>query len=117
MAAQRDIVLRRNEDLAENFRMSAGGVPIDITGWTIELQVRDLLDNSTLIQSAEIDFTDALNGEFDIILKAGEGYALGEYGNPLWEYLLPYDLRATDTTGIRTDLIAGDLHLMRGVTQ
>lgn len=117
MPARLDIAMQRNEDFARAFTVTDdAGEPIDLTGYTIRLQIKDRLDNTTVIQSAVVTITGASEGMFDVVIDGGTGSALASYGDPLLSYELPYDLIATDDAGRATALIAGYLILSRGVT-
>ncbi len=116
MAAQLDINIQRNEDYAQGWTLlDDAGMPIDISGWLVELEVKEKLENSTVLQAADITITDAPAGKFDVVL-AGPGNPLGAYGNPLWPASLPYDLLVTDTGGLKTALVRGNVNLSRGIT-
>lgn len=116
MAAQIDIPLQRNEDWVRRFPMKSGGEPIDMTGWTLAMQVRSRTDNGALIAAAEITTSELAQGAFTVTLRASEGTPLNSYGSPLQTENLPYDLRATDSAGTKITLFGGVVVLSRGVT-
>jgi hypothetical protein len=116
MPACMDIALRRNEAFSRTiFIADDTGAPIDLTGATLAMQVRDKVAQA-LIATADIEITDGANGEITITLDASAGSALNSYGNPIQAAQLPYDLRMVDTDGTPVDLIAGLITLSRGET-
>lgn len=116
MPACMDIALRRNEAFYRTIVIADDtGAPIDLTGVTIAMQVRDKVTQA-LIATADIEISDAENGEITVTLDASAGSDLNGYGNPIQTTQLSYDLRMTDTDGIPVDLIAGLVILSRGET-
>jgi hypothetical protein len=115
MPARLDIYLQRNEDWSRSLYVSAAGQPIDLTGMTVAMQVRDKLAQ-TLVASATCELSDPTNGEITVTLKASEGSALASYGNPIQTANLPYDIRITENDGFQTILFAGLVILARGET-
>lgn len=116
MAACRDIHLRRNEALKENWAIVTDDGPIDLTGCMIAGHVRSTLDNTVLIEAFVIEVTDAVNGELTLTLDASEGSALSAYGNPIQVACLPYDIRLTYPDNLPIVLVAGRIILSRGTT-
>lgn len=117
MPAALNITLQRNEDYAATWAFRDGDdQPIDLSGMTIALQVRDKL-TQMLIAEAGIDVTDAQQGEATIILRASEGSPLSAYGAAIQTANLHYDLRLTDTDGVHLIVVAGLLILTRGETR
>jgi hypothetical protein len=115
MPARLDIPLQRNEDWSRTITVAAEGEPIDLTGMTIAMQVRDKL-SQFLVAEAECDVTDPVNGEVTITLKASAGSPLSTYGAAIQLANLPYDLRVTESDGFQTVLFAGNVILTRGET-
>lgn len=117
MPAHLDIALQRNEDYAASWYFAdSDGVAIDLSALGIALEVRDTLTQQ-LIESAEIEVTDADAGEVTIILRASEGSPLSLYGNPLHPARLNYDVRLTDVDGVHSIVTAGQVILSRGETR
>lgn len=118
MPAHLDIPIQRNEDYNRLLTISDNlGVPIDITGWSFDFDVRDKIDNSVLIEAGVAVIDDAPAGQVALRIDGGPGSALNSYGNPLHTYHLPFDLLAIDIDGERLALIRGDVILSRGVSQ
>jgi hypothetical protein len=121
MAAQLNICLQRNEDWSRTLYLKAdlGGSgnyePIDLTGMTIAMQVRDKITQA-LIAQADLEVNDAANGEVTVTLLASEGSPLSAYGSAIQNINLPYDLRITDGDGLHTVLFGGQIILSRGET-
>lgn len=115
MPARLDIAIQRNEDYLQGWNLAADGAPIDITGWAFDLDIKSRTDNAYVIQSGTITITDAEAGQFDLLIEA-PGHALGNYGDLLHSYQLPYDLIATDIDGYRTALVAGYIIISRGIS-
>jgi hypothetical protein len=117
MAARLDIALQRNEDWARSIVLTDDdGAPIDLTGCTLAMQVREKLSQA-LIASAEIEIVDAVGGFVGITLLASEGTPLGRYGASIQVANLHYDLRMIDSGGSKVPLLAGIIILSRGETR
>jgi len=117
VAERIDIYIQRNEDWARAlFLTDNDGVPIDLTGMTAAMQVRDKL-NQILVAEAEIVFVDAFAGEIGVTLRASEGSPLSDYGAAIQTANLHYDLRLTDSDGLSVVLFGGILVLSRGETR
>jgi hypothetical protein len=85
------------------FRLKTGGTPstpIDITGWTFMLSVRNKITDE-LELNAVVTVTDAKNGTGQIQFPA-----VASAGKPETDVI--YDLIATDTKGERTCLFKGE---------
>ncbi len=117
MPAQLDIKLQRNEDWARRLRItSPDGVPIDLTGCSLAMQVREKL-NQNLVAEADVSVADPLTGEADLALSAREGSDLSSYGQSIQDAELFHDLRLVDGAGTRVVLFSGRLILTRGETR
>ena len=119
MPERLDIELQRNEDWAPMlvFSWPDTGEPIDLTGCTIAMQVREKLDNDGApLTSATCTISDAVGGQVNILLLGSAG-PLASYGNPIHSANLYHDLRVTDSDGVQTIVFAGRLILQRGITQ
>jgi hypothetical protein len=116
MPARLDIAVQRNEAFTATLVIADdNGVPIDLTGQTLAMQVKTKA-SSSLLQAATIDVTDAVAGEITVTLPATTGNPLHTYGDPLLTYELPYDLVLTDVDAVPTALLAGYVILSRGVS-
>lgn len=119
MAASMNIDLRRNEDWARLFTVSdpSTGLPLDISDWAFQMQVKTRVDNNTTIAAAAFETVDGLNGKFQATLLSSEGSALNAYGSPIQTENLAYDIRATLPSGLKRTLVSGVIILGRGVSQ
>lgn len=117
MAARMDIALQRNEDWARTFIVTAGGEPVDLTGWSAEMQIKSRVDNATIIATADCSIDAPTAGLIDVHVAASEGSPLNSYGSPIQTENLPYDLRLIDPDGNKIALVGGIIILTRGVTQ
>lgn len=116
MPAHLDIFLQRNEDWSRTLTITDDvDAPIDLTGMTVAMQVRDKLAQALVAQAA-VEITDAENGEVELTLLGHEGTPLSEYGVSIQVANLPYDILLTDSDGYSTALIAGNVVLSRGET-
>ena len=117
MPARLDIALQRNEDWSRTLTLTdTDGVPIDLTGCTIEMQVREKL-TQTLVATASVVMIDAAGGTVGVTLKASEGTPLGNYGSGIQIANLHTDVRLTDTFGTKVVLFSGVVILSRGETR
>jgi len=109
-----DIPLQRNEDYAATWKLAdETGTAIDLTGWSFSLDIRDPLNNATLIASGVVSIPDPVGGEVQIKIYGAD---LASYGNALHPASLPYDVLAEDVGGLKTALVRGDILLARGVS-
>lgn len=116
MPARLDIAMQRNEDFGCALEVTDNvGAPIDLTGWSLALSVKERLETTIVLQSADIEILDAATGWINIQIQ-GPGAPLGEYGDPLLSYELPFDLIATDPEGVPTALLAGYVTVSRGIS-
>lgn len=117
MAARLDIALQRNEGWARTLLIrDDDDKPIDLTGMTLAMQVRDKL-NQTLVEEARVTIADAVNGEALVELRGGQGSLLGNYGDPIQTVNLHHDLLLTDESGQSIVLWSGIIILSRGETR
>lgn len=111
-----DIYLQRNEDWGRSLYITdAEGIAIDLTGYTVAMQVRQKLSQE-LVATAQCDISYPTAGEAMIVLRASEGSALSQFGAPIQTANLHYDCRLTDPDGFETILFGGLLVLSRGET-
>lgn len=117
MPARLDIALQRNEDWARTLTLTdTKGAPIDLTGCTLAMQVRDKL-TQVLIATGAIEIVHAPTGLIGVTLRASEGTPLGRYGSGIQVANLHYDLRMIDSGGTKVALLAGIIILSRGETR
>jgi hypothetical protein len=115
MGPRLDIALQRNEDWGRELVITSGGEPVDLTGCTVAMQVRDKLSQQ-LVTFAEAQIIDAMNGAVQVTLF-GSVPPLSTYGSPIQVVNLHYDVRMTDPDGFKTILFGGVLVLYRGETR
>lgn len=115
MGPRLDIALQRNEDWGRELTLTAGGQPIDLTGSSVSMQVRDKLSQA-IITSADVEIVDAINGAVQVTLR-GSVPPLSNYGAQIQTANLHYDVRLTDPNGFKTILFGGVLVLYRGETR
>lgn len=72
------------------------GLPLDLTGWTFQMQIREKYTSTSVLYSPTINITSAIDGEIEIVLTDTATAALPAKS-------LVYDLEGTrpDTTKIR----------------
>lgn len=115
MAATFHIRLGRNEDYLKDWALTDDdGAPLDLTGWTLELDIKERLATS-IVQSADLMVTDAVNGVLGVYIPGGPMAPISLIGNALQDIALVYDLRGTDVDGFRTVFVRGTLTMIRGV--
>lgn len=115
MGPRLDIALQRNEDWGRELALTSGGEPIDLTGSSVALQIRDKL-SQTIITSAAVEIVDAINGAVQVTIR-GSIPPLSTYGAQIQVANLHYDVRLTDPDGFKTILFGGVLVLYRGETR
>lgn len=115
MPARLNIALQRNEDWSRTIYVSASDGPVDLTGMTVAMQVRDKLSRA-LIASANCEITDAVNGEITVTLKCSGPSPLANYGSMIQTVNLPYDLCVSEPDGFHTPLFSGLIIISRGET-
>jgi hypothetical protein len=115
LPAQRNLTLRRNSDYRETLQFTAGGEPVDLTGWTFKMQFRNgpqATDTMVLTVNTVTDpvadgfiLTDAVNGIVDVLVSTTTLNGLvsnpistaDDYQNIIYDYYY-YDIQATDGT-------------------
>jgi hypothetical protein len=115
MGPRLDIALQRNEDWGRELALTAGGDPIDLTGCSVAMQVREKL-SQTVVATATTTIIDAANGIIQVTLL-GSVPPLSTYGAQIQVANLHYDIRLTDPDGFQTILFGGVLVLYRGETR
>jgi hypothetical protein len=123
-SARLNICVQDNEDYVRQFQFQSGDEPIDMTGWTIEMQVKDGFSGPALIDLVEgtptangsyISFLDAEEGQIELFIAEADIDALvipvGENRKTF-----RYDIRVTDLTPVSAVFLAGEFNVQRGVT-
>jgi hypothetical protein len=105
MSITSNIVFFRGEDITLNFQMTP---PVDVTGWTITLTVKDTLGGTTQF-SKSATIVDGPRGLWKVTIANGDTIALA-VGRYVW------DARRTDS-GNKSTLADGYIDLRQEVTQ
>lgn len=105
---KRDLEIPRNADYFQEWRLldpdGAESSPIDLTGCTLELDVRAFAGEGVVIASATIDVVEATDGRFTVLIHGSDFAATGE---PSTAVSLAYDLRLTYPDGVQRIPIRG----------
>lgn len=113
MAARHTIYLDQGTDFTVTFTWVIDGTAVDVTGYTAELQVRETVDNATVV----ISKTDG-NG---IVLGGAAGTIAVTFNNAVTSALsatsFVYDLELTSSGGDVTRVIEGPLFVSEEVTR
>lgn len=109
------ITLERNSTWQKTWTIADNdGVPIDITGWTFEMEVKASAGApGAALANANITVTDAPGGELEIVLEGADFAAVAGTQDTV---VLAYDLRAIKTGGVPETLVKGPINLEPGVT-
>lgn len=115
MAASLDIEVPRNGDYFAGWtlRDQNTGEPLDVTGWTLAMQVRHVAGQGSVVASAQFSGRIDHAGYFDVLLL-GSDFAAVPGGSEIVR--LAYDFRATDADGVRVIETRGQIILIPGVT-
>jgi len=116
MPAEMDIEIQRNGDYLAGWQLTDDqtGDPLDITGWTLALEVRTVAGiGGAAIASATFQNRVDAEGYFDILI---EGADFSAVPNPMNIANLAYDFVATDDAGARIVEVRGHIILTPGVT-
>lgn len=76
------------------------GLPLDLTGWAFQMQIREKYTSTTILYSPTINITGALAGEIQIVLTDTDTAQLPAKA-------LVYDLEATRLDGTRIRILKG----------
>jgi hypothetical protein len=119
-----NICVLTNEDFVRQFQVRSRSEVIDLTGWTIEMQIRDGFEGSALVSvdsasttgnGSTIDLLDAETGFFEVRIKQADLAALTIPANTRRK-VFRYDIRFTDTVPISAVFVEGEFVRQRGVT-
>ena len=119
-----NICVRTNEDYIDQFEFRSRTDAIDLTGWTIELQVRDGFTGSALVSvttaaptgnGSRITFLDAAAGQIEVFIDNLDLAALTIPAGANRK-VYRYDMRFTDPTPVTSVLLSGEFLIQRGVT-
>ena len=119
-----NICVRDNEDYVDQFEFRSRSEAIDLTGWTIEMQVKDGFTGSALVSittaaptgnGSRITLLDAEAGQIEVFIANADLAALtipAEANRKVYRY----DMRFTDPTPVSSVFLSGEFLLQRGVT-
>lgn len=108
-----DITIRRGDTFRLRFKAKAGGVPINLTGYTFLAQIRTSEDATTALASFSASIIDATAGIFEIVLSAATTAALPTDTTRLGVW----DLQWTTAGGDVNTLVTGVAHLKSDVAR
>jgi hypothetical protein len=113
-----------NEDFVRQFQVRSRSEVIDLTGWTIEMQIRDGFEGSALVSvdsasttgnGSTIDVLDAEAGILEVRIKQADMVGLAIPPGQRRK-VFRYDIRFTDTVPISAVFVEGEFVRQRGVT-
>ena len=112
---QMDIEVPRNGDFSRTGQLvDADGLPIDLTGNAMALDIRRLPgDGGAPVASAAVEIEPGIMGYFTETIR---GAALATVPGPYEVVRLAYDLRRIDSGGLVTIERRGVINLVPGVT-
>lgn len=109
-----DLRVYRNADYFEDWQLNdTDGLPLDLTGDSIDLRIRAVAGQGQVLASGSIDIHDPVNGIFSVHIS---GFSLSEVAGPGEIVRLAYDLRVTYPDGIAAIPVAGQIILTPGAT-
>jgi hypothetical protein len=119
-----NICVLTNEDFVRQFQVRSRSEVIDLTGWLIEMQIKDGFEGSALVSvdsasttgnGSTIDLLDASEGILEVRIKQADLAALVIPANTRRK-VFRYDIRFTDTVPNSAVFVQGDFVYQRGVT-
>lgn len=113
--ARLDLSIYKGATLFRRFTWTDRRTPIDITGFTFEMQIRPTVESSVIIAelsttNGSIVIEDAAQGIFSIELPAVDTEAITETSGV-------YDIEVTDASGRVSRILYGDVKIVPGVTR
>lgn len=109
-----DILVPRNGDYRQDWRLTDNeGEPIDLTGCSVQLDVRYVAGQGSVLTSATVDLHDPVNGTFTLSILGDD---LADLPGPTEIVRLAYDLRVVDADGGIQVFPRGQVILVPGVT-
>jgi hypothetical protein len=123
-SARLNICVQDNEDYVRQFQFQSGDESIDMTGWTIEMQVKDGFEGAALISltttaptanQSRITLLDAEAGQVEVFISQADLNAL-IIPSGVNRKAFRYDMRFTDPTPLSAVLLSGEFLFQRGVT-
>lgn len=115
MSLETNIRVPRNGDWFMGWALTDDtGAAIDITGWTLKLQVKAVAGApGGPIASAIFSARDDVNGTFNVRLRGSD---FASVAGPMERVTLAYDFLCTDGSGIKMIEVNGAVFLMPGVS-
>ena len=114
MAADLNLEVPRNGHYQQDWQLSdSDGAPLDITDVYIDLQIRAVAGQGSVLATASLDKPTPLEGKFTVTISGGDFSSVPGYGEVV---ALAYDLRQTFLDAITQVLVRGQIYLMPGVT-
>lgn len=86
--------------IAVTLKDKTTGLPLNLTGWTFQMQIREKYTSTSILYSPTINITGALTGEIQIVLTDTDTALLPAKA-------LVYDLEATRLDGTRIRILKG----------
>lgn len=113
-----DITVVQGALFSQPFKVTSGTTPVNITGYTFSGEVRNNLEDDTLVTTLSMSITSAANGEFKAELSAATTASLETSVNPDKRRvnLGNYDIFCTDSSGNKKMIFYGRVWLIRKVT-
>lgn len=122
--ASLDLCTLDNEDFIRSFEVKSQNEAIDLTGWVIEMQVKETFSGAALVSidslgatadGSQIVVINAEAGIFEIQLREPDLDPLEPPGDDIRK-VFRYDIRFTDPDSFMSVLIRGKFIVERGVT-
>jgi hypothetical protein len=119
-----NICVLTNEDFVRQFQVRSRSEVIDLTNWTIEMQIKDGFESSALVSVTSfsptsngslIDVLNPAQGSLEVRIKRADLAALPIPASARRK-VFRYDLRFTDFVGITAVFAEGEFVYQRGVT-
>lgn len=120
--AARDITCYRNADFRLPVNILSGGAAADLTGWTLEMQIRTApgAAGSPLVDltiGSGITMVNITLGQFELVITEAALQALPAATPPAPCTTFAYDLRGAPPAGDTSVLFGGAFNLLTGVTR
>ena len=114
-AAKYDFTIEQGATTTKPFVWKSGdGVPVDISGYDVRMQVRRSVSSSDVLLAADTGNgrfqVDGPNGKFTLVLSAADTSAI------TWTTGV-YDIELEDGDGVVTRLLMGTVTVSKGVTR
>ena len=110
--ARHDFTIDKNATFSKTITITLNGSPVDLTGWSAEIDIRDSSRNE-IITLTEGNSRITMGGEAGTIaleISASDTAAISESNGV-------YDLRVTDDSSVINFIIYGDVYFIKSVTK